>query len=357
MSGFLDVVNAIAVFQLMFFTVYLLMKGRGIPSTLYLKIHLISQLVSFIHYFYFSRHYEFITPFLTLSLAATFIWAPTLFLYIRSRLYVRVGPSAGQLLHAVPALIMFISVTIVLIRSEEQLQDIRTLVRNSYYFLKLQLSAYVLFSLFLIYKYRKGIQDLTSSDEKRKLNWLLLFCYGILFASSGDIILNLVPEYRFTGLGYILFWIFISIFFFKAIIDPDQFLGIDERKLIPVKLTAEKGKELFRLIENTITDNKLFLDPLLSLNNVAKATKIADRMVSQSIKQNTYVNFTDYINLKRINFAKELLKNTTSSQKNILEILYESGFNSKSVFNSQFKKHTGLSPKEFRKNCQAGILA
>jgi len=268
-----------------------------------------------------------------------------------------VGPSAGQLLHAVPALIMFISVTIVLIRSEEQLQDIRTLVRNSYYFLKLQLSAYVLYSLFLIYKYRKGIQDLTSSDEKRKLNWLLLFCYGILFASSGDIILNLVPEYRFTGLGYILFWIFISIFFFKAIIDPDQFLGIDERKLIPVKLTAEKGKELFRLIENTITDNKLFLDPLLSLNNVAKATKIADRMVSQSIKQNTYVNFTDYINLKRINFAKELLKNTTSSQKNILEILYESGFNSKSVFNSQFKKHTGLSPKEFRKNCQAGILA
>ncbi|HEX2395156.1 MAG TPA: AraC family transcriptional regulator, partial [Bacteroidales bacterium] len=295
--------------------------------------------------------------FLTISFPATFIWAPTLFLYIRSRLYVRVGPTAGQLLHAVPALIMFIIVSVVITRDDVQLPDIRKLGQNSYYFMKFQLSAYVLYSLFLIYRYRKDIQNLTSSDEKRKLNWLLLFCYGILLQSSGDILLNLIPEFRFSGLGYILFWIFISIFFFKAIIDPDQFLGIDERKLVPVKLTSEKGKELFRLIENTITENKLFLDPLLSLNNVAKATKISDRMVSQSIKQNTTVNFTDYINLKRIDFAKDLLRNTTSSQKNILEILYESGFNSKSVFNAQFKKHTGISPKEFRKNCHSSLYA
>jgi len=175
--------------------------------------------------------------------------------------------------------------------------------------------------------------------------------------SSGDIILNLVPEYRFSGMGYILFWIFISVFFFKAIIDPDQFLGIDEKKLVSVKLPVEKSKEFFHHIENTITENKLFLDPLLSLNNVAKATKIPERLVSQSIKQNSNANFTDYIHLKRIDFAKDLLKNTTSSQKNILEILYESGFNSKSVFNSQFKKHTGVSPKEFRNNCHTGMPA
>jgi AraC-like DNA-binding protein len=148
--------------------------------------------------------------------------------------------------------------------------------------------------------------------------------------------------------GYILFLVFINIFFFKAIIQPDQFLGIDDKKLLPVKLDNDKGTRYFKEIEEIIHSNQLFLDPDLSLHNVAQAVRLSDRIVSQTIKQNVAMNFSDYINLKRIDYAKEILRTTTKSEKNVLEILYEAGFNSKSVFNTQFKKHTGQSPTDYR---------
>jgi len=147
---------------------------------------------------------------------------------------------------------------------------------------------------------------------------------------------------------YLIFLIFINIFFFKAIIQPDQFLGIDEKKLLPVNLDKDKSICYFQSIEERINSNQLFLDPDLSLHNVAQAVKLSDRIVSQSIKQNVGLSFSDYINIKRIDYAKEVLRATTKSEKNVLEILYEAGFNSKSVFNTQFKKHTGQSPTDFR---------
>jgi AraC-like DNA-binding protein len=96
--------------------------------------------------------------------------------------------------------------------------------------------------------------------------------------------------------------------------------------------------------------HQLFLDPDLRLYNVAQVVKLSDRVVSQVIRHNAALNFADYINLKSINYAKEVLRTTARGEKNILEILYEAGFNSKSVFNTQFKKNTGLSPTLYRES-------
>ena len=60
-------------------------------------------------------------------------------------------------------------------------------------------------------------------------------------------------------------------------------------------------------------------------------------------------NFYDFINLYRIEESKKLLRNPKNNEKTILEILYEAGFNSKSTFNALFKKHTGVTPTEYRK--------
>ena len=346
----LDIVNSIAVFQLIFFTVYLFIKGNKIPSTFFLKIHLISQLISFLAYYYYSQKQDFLMPFLTISIPVMFFWAPTLYLYIRSRLYIGVVPSKRHLIHGIPAIIVFVGISSVILRNVDLFDNLRLFGKLIFYLLKMQLLVYTGYCLYLIYKYRRTIKDLTSANEKSKLNWLLLFTYGIAFTSLGDIILNFIPEFRYQGMGFILFLLFINIFFFKAIIHPDQFLGVKEGKPSPVMLSQEKGLSYFQMINETISSNQLYLDPDLSLHNVAQAVSMSDRLVSQSIKQNVRINFSDYINLMRIEYAKDLLRKTTSAEKNVLEVLYESGFNSKSVFNSQFKKHTGKSPTEYRRN-------
>ncbi|TEB41605.1 AraC family transcriptional regulator, partial [Flavobacterium circumlabens] len=60
-------------------------------------------------------------------------------------------------------------------------------------------------------------------------------------------------------------------------------------------------------------------------------------------------NFYNFINKYRIEKAKSLLLSEKYNQLNILGIAYESGFNSKTTFNTTFKKNTGFSPTEFVK--------
>lgn len=51
----------------------------------------------------------------------------------------------------------------------------------------------------------------------------------------------------------------------------------------------------------------------------------------------------------------ELIRNTDDDKLTILEVLYEVGFNSKSSFNTAFKKHTGVTPTQFKKNASLKV--
>jgi len=69
--------------------------------------------------------------------------------------------------------------------------------------------------------------------------------------------------------------------------------------------------------------------------------------VSELLNQTLGLHFFDFINGHRIDHARQLL--LTEPSKSILDILLESGFNSKSSFNTAFKKQMGMTPSAFRK--------
>jgi len=68
--------------------------------------------------------------------------------------------------------------------------------------------------------------------------------------------------------------------------------------------------------------------------------------LSQIINESKNINFYDYVNSYRISEAKDLL--SSNCDKTILEILYEVGFNSKSAFNTAFKKFTSVTPSKYK---------
>jgi len=252
------------------------------------------------------------------------------------------------MLHFTPAFIMIIGIIYVFLEDENFHEQISKLRNVSYHFSLIQQLIYYIYTLYIIYKYQHDIKLLSSASEKQKLSWLFLITYGLAFTSLAISFLFFILNILDQGWGFLVFWVFLNILFFKAIIQPDQYLGIDEKKLLPLKLSMDKSTFYFSQIEEIINSNQLFLDPDLSVHNVGQAVKLSDRIVSQVIRLNTSLNFADYINIKRITYAKEVLRTTTKSEKNVLEILYEAGFNSKSVFNTQFKKHTGQSPTDYR---------
>jgi AraC-like DNA-binding protein len=111
---------------------------------------------------------------------------------------------------------------------------------------------------------------------------------------------------------------------------------------------TEKGR-LQHLIDRALNEEKLFRNPDLSLKDLATHTGAPERSVSYVINIAMAENFYDLVNKYRIEEARRILESTEDPKLTILEVLYQVGFNSKSSFNTQFKKKTGLTPTEFRK--------
>lgn len=99
-----------------------------------------------------------------------------------------------------------------------------------------------------------------------------------------------------------------------------------------------------------MNDEKPYLDPTLNRDIVAQKLSISAKHLSQILSEIFHQNFYDFVNQYRVRECIERLKGKDSSKKTLLRIAFESGFNTKATFNSAFKKFTGLTPKEFRKN-------
>ena len=114
--------------------------------------------------------------------------------------------------------------------------------------------------------------------------------------------------------------------------------GTDDSRVseITIRVLAAMGKD------------KLYQEPELSLQNLADKLLYPSYQVSQAINEGMEKNFYDLINGYRVEEAKRLLLDEKSRNYTILSVGFEAGFNSKTTFNTVFKKFTGLTPSEYR---------
>ena len=101
---------------------------------------------------------------------------------------------------------------------------------------------------------------------------------------------------------------------------------------------------------NFINEEKPYLDPDLSLRSLAKQVDIHPNQLSWLLNESMGKNFNEFINHYRVEAFKLLSKDPSNKHLTLISLAYESGFNSKTVFNTYFKKETGLIPKEFLKH-------
>ena len=95
---------------------------------------------------------------------------------------------------------------------------------------------------------------------------------------------------------------------------------------------------IFSFVENNYKGN-------CSLVALSEQLSYHSVYLSRYFKQRTGIAFTEYVNLYRINEAAYILKN---SQKKILDVAYECGFDSLRSFNRNFKQLMGKTPNEYR---------
>ena len=102
-------------------------------------------------------------------------------------------------------------------------------------------------------------------------------------------------------------------------------------------------------LQSYMIEKKPFLNPSITIQKISDDVNIPVRDLSLLINHKLGQHFFDFINKYRIENAMTILNDSKKNKVTILEILYEVGFNSKSSFNTAFKKHTGTTPTEYRK--------
>ncbi|WP_139905160.1 response regulator [Clostridium thermarum] len=123
-------------------------------------------------------------------------------------------------------------------------------------------------------------------------------------------------------------------------INPD----FQEKESFNEKITnVDKQKiALFQVVEQYITDN---LKEDLKLEDTAAKFNLSSYYFSRTFKEVVGCNFSDYINMVRINKAKEMLQHDSISIK---EVCYSVGYSDPNYFSKVFKKYEGVSPTEFK---------
>ena len=131
---------------------------------------------------------------------------------------------------------------------------------------------------------------------------------------------------------------------------PDVVLGVENERMYQTSPLSEADKKVYlNKIESYMITEKPYLNPDLTLGELAKLLNIPVHYLSQILNEQLNQNFYNYINYYRIKEAMEILSDPDKKDLTILEILYHVGFNSKSVFNTAFKKQVNMTPSNFKK--------
>ena len=122
-------------------------------------------------------------------------------------------------------------------------------------------------------------------------------------------------------------------------------------------LTAREKEAIKAKILECLEVEKIYLEPEVTISTFSEKLSIPVKSISQVINESFKCNFFDFINSFRIEETKTKMLSDKNGRrpKTISEIMYDSGFNSKSAFNRAFKKHTGITPTDFKKEYQEQV--
>lgn len=165
--------------------------------------------------------------------------------------------------------------------------------------------------------------------------------YGLFFAVNFDIIevIGLIAYYVTFALVNLVIYVMLS-----------ESLNTSRKR--PSRTHEQIDVALLEKLEKAMKEEKLFTNPLLSFERLAEQLDISVKDLSNAINRHFNINFNEYINNYRIEEAKAQLADPANKSKTITEIFYSAGFNSKSVYNTLFKKKFHMTPSEFRKKAR-----
>lgn len=285
-----------------------------------------------------------------------------LFLYVQTSLIKNINVVKQYFLVFVPPIVFLLLILYFI--DENYSNNYIDHYNNKYHFIfKIfyELSLYVI-NLLTILKYTKSVKQSQSSFDLFQYKWIKLIVISSIIFSLYPRFMAVLSNYTSISIeNYISYFsagifafIYFMIIYIKFLLNTKNTLAIEiETKINKNKVSEKPNKEqkaLYNKILKEIEINKIFIDPDFSLTQLASILNLRSRAISRVINCCSNNNFYDLINSYRIKEAIKIMKKSTDTKLSIKEIMYQVGYNSKSSFNTAFKKQTGKTPSSFRKN-------
>lgn len=308
-----------------------------------------------------------VDPLYQFSYQLPFLYGPLLYLFVVR--YTAQRPlRIKDIFHFLPAVIVI--GVFIFERPNQHLPGIFMIFFNYTMTAPLQVTSIVIYHLTAFY-----ILDKYSRNTRWMKQFTLL---SMVVCSMVAIVICLMyfnnPEWRNVRFGFVSLTFFIYWISYKALSQPEIFSVIRGNFSatapgapvltvhMPVKKYSNSGlsaAEMNRIIaglENKMKTEKLFLDPQLTIDQLAHLLDCSRHHLSQALNEQLHQSFYDYINQYRVATASALLTDPARAAQKVAAIAYDAGFNSISTFNEVFKKISGQTPSQYRKQAEADRL-
>lgn len=381
---FEDIILTLPFFVTFFWaiTLWIGAKKKELPKKILALFMTASALLYASHAVYFAKGYQLniiVDPIYALCNLSVF---PLYYIYIKS-LTQEKSISRASLLVFLPAIVLSLSSAILFVAMSNH--EVNNFIHGYLYkevpittystLLKLQIAIHyierVTFALLLvpctyfswkhIFEYEKKIREFYSTTENRSLNWTVNLLIATIITAVFAFILNtvgksffvddfsllIIPSLFFSALLYTIGYLgtaqAFSIEDYKKDLLGDKFVkNISNYNVVKNKLQAQ----ITRLLE----EDQIFRNCDLRITDISRTLNTNRTYISNIINTDFNCSFCDLINHYRVNYSKQLLLHQNAY---ILEyVSNESGFASVNSFLRAFKKETGITPGQFRKQLQ-----
>jgi AraC-like DNA-binding protein len=315
-----------------------------------------------------------------------FAWFPLLYLSVKYLISSHTKFLKLDLLHFIPMLFhILLFVPFYFKTAAEKLEIIEA--HKGYYFyadliseeiLAVQGIVYTILALIIIKNYKRNIVDYQSNINSKVLNG---YRVGIILALTAWVIgiVGAHVEKLQIDLGIDLFLvvylIFVVIIYLLSILtlrSPEVFKltkselqnikaknelsSLPEKKYFKNEVPKNNGfesekiadKKLLEELIEFMENEKPYLNPELSLQEMSEKLGASRHILSAVINQQQKMNFYEFVNNYRVKEIKELMNNPKNKNQNNYELAYDAGFNSKASFYRIFRQITHQTPSEYR---------
>lgn len=225
---------------------------------------------------------------------------------------------------------------------------------------------YIAIVYFKIRRHQKRIQTISSNTENISLQWLIKvtsLLFGVIIITVGYELYNLYIHKRQEHVAMDLLFLVIVYLTSYYSLRQKEIYPLDaalRKELLEIEMEDGEREGKKKLLSDAELDSlkkklvalmeteKPYLDGELNLIKLAGLAGISVHQLSYLINQGFEENFFQFVNGYRVRHAQKLLVEK-ENKFSLLGIAYESGFNSKTSFNTIFKKMTQQTPSEFRK--------